>query len=87
MARACGLVAASAHRFAEAEAHFEAALAAHRRIKALPLLARTQFEWSTILLERGRKGDKRKAADLRRKSLDLAKRLGMLRLLEELAGP
>jgi len=87
VARACGLVAASAHRFAEAEAHFEAALAAHRRIKALPLLARTQFEWSTILLERGRKGDKRKAADLRRKSLDLAKRLGMLRLLEELAGP
>lgn len=87
VARACGLVAASAHRFAEAEAHFEAALSAHRAIKALPLLARTQFEWSTMLLERGRRGDRRKAGDLRRKSADLAGRLGMGRLLEELGGP
>ena len=87
VARACGLVAASACRWDEAEHYFEAALAAHRRMGALPLLARTRFEWSRLLAERGRKGDRRKAADFRRKSADLAGRLGMARLLEEIVRP
>ena len=54
---------------------------------ALPLLARTRFEWSRLLAERGGKGDKRKSADFRRKSADLAGRLGMTRLLEEVVRP
>lgn len=87
VARACGLVAASAHRWDEAERHFEAALAVHRRMGALPLLARTRFEWSRLLLERGRKGDRRRATDSERKAAELAGRLGMSRLLEELARP
>ena len=87
VARACGLVAASAYRWDEAEDHYEAALTAHRRMGALPLLARTRFEWSRLLGERGRKGDKRKAADFRRKSADLAGRLRMTHLLEELNRP
>ena len=85
-ARACGMVAASAHRWDEAQWHFEAALAVHRRIGAHPLLARTQFEWSTVLLQRGRKIDRRRAADWRRKSAALAESLGMSRLLREIAG-
>jgi tetratricopeptide (TPR) repeat protein len=84
-ARACGMVAASAHRWDEAQRHFEAAMAAHRRIGAHPLLARTQFEWSTVLLQRGRKIDRRRAAECRRKSAELAEALGMSRLLEEIA--
>ncbi|HEX2118062.1 MAG TPA: hypothetical protein VHF91_02675, partial [Acidimicrobiales bacterium] len=87
VARACGLVAASAHRWDEAERHFETALSVHRRMGALPLLARTRFEWSRLLLERGRKGDRRRATDSERKAADLAGRLGMSRLLEELARP
>jgi len=85
-ARACGMVAASAHRWDEAQRHFEAALAVHRRIRAHPLLARTQFEWSTVLLQRGRKIDRRRAADWERKSAELAESLGMSRLLREIAG-
>jgi len=84
-ARACGMVAASAHRWDEAQRHFEAALAAHRRIGAHPLLARTQFDWSTVLQQRGRMIDRRRAAEWRRKSAELAEASGMSRLLEEIA--
>ena len=87
VARVAGLVAAAGGRWDEAESHFENALAVHRRMGALPLLARTRFEWSSALLDRGRKGDKRRSADLRRKSADAANRLRMTRLLEELARP
>lgn len=85
MAQACGVAAAAVHRWDDAGHHLQAALAAHRSIGALPLLARTRFEWSTVLRERGRKGDRRRAAEWRRKSEELATRLGMSRLLEELA--
>jgi len=87
MARACGLVAASARRWDDAGHHLQSALAVHRDIGALPLLARTRYEWSSVLLHRGRKGDRRRAAEWRRKSEELATRLGMTRLLEELAAP
>jgi hypothetical protein len=87
MARFNGLVAASAHRWDDAGHHLQAALAVHRAIGALPLLARTRYEWSTVLVDRGRKGDRRRAAEWRRKSEELATRLGMTRLLEELATP
>lgn len=87
VARACGLVSASTHRWDDAGHHMQSALASHRSIGALPLLARTRYEWSTILLDRGRKGDRRRAAEWRRKSEELASRLGMTRLLEELATP
>ena len=85
VARACGLVAAAGHRWDEAERHFQVALTVHRRTAALPLLARTRYEWSTVLDERGRKGDRRKAAESRRKAADLAGRLGMARLAQEMA--
>jgi hypothetical protein len=85
VARACGLVAAAGHRWDEAERHFDVALAVHRRVSALPLLARTGFEWSTMLTERGHKGDRRRAADARRKAADLAERLGMSLLCLEIA--
>ena len=87
VARACGLVAASAHRWDDAGRHLQSALAVHRGVGALPLLARTRYEWSNVLLDRGRKGDRRRAAEWRRKSEELATRLRMTRLLEELAAP
>ena len=85
VARSCGLVAASSHRWDEAGHHLLSAQAIHRSIGALPLLARTRYEWSTVLLQRGRKGDRRRAAEWRRKSEELATRFGMSRLLEEMA--
>jgi hypothetical protein len=85
VARTSGLVAAATHRWDDAGHSLMAAQSVHRGIGALPLLARTRYEWSTVLLQRGRKGDRRRAAELRRKSEELAVRLGMTRLLEELA--
>lgn len=87
VARVCAMVAASAHRWEEADRYFQSAIAVHRGIGALPLLARTRFEWSTVLLRRGRKLDRRRAAEARRKAVELATGLGMSRLLEEMAGP
>ena len=85
VARACGLVAASAHRWDDAGHHLLAAEVVHRSVGALPLLARTRYEWSTVLVQRGRKGDRRRAAEMRRKSEELATRFAMTRLLEEIA--
>lgn len=85
VARTCGLVAAANHRWDEAGEHLLSAQAVHRSIGALPLLARTRYEWSTVLLQRGRKGDRRRADEWRRKAEELATRFGMSRLLEEIA--
>ncbi|HET7722863.1 MAG TPA: hypothetical protein VFK43_23040, partial [Acidimicrobiales bacterium] len=87
VARYCGLVAAATHRWDEAGHELLSAQAVHRSIGALPLLARTRFEWSVALVQRGRKGDRRRAAEWRRKSEELATRFGMSRLLEEMARP
>jgi len=86
VARTCGLVAAATHRWEDAGHHLLSAQAVHRSAGALPLLARTRFQWSVVLLQRGRKGDRRRAAEWRRKSQELATRFGMTRLLEEIAG-
>ena len=86
VARACGMAAAAAHRWDDAQRHFQTALAVHRRIGALPLLARTQLEWSTVLQQRGRKIDRRRAADWRHKSAEVAGSLEMSRLLQEIKG-
>ena len=85
VARPCGLVAASAQRWDDAGHQLLAAEAVHRGVGALPLLARTRYEWSTVLLQRGRKGDRRRAAEMRRKAEELATRFAMTRLLEEIA--
>jgi hypothetical protein len=85
VARSYGLVEATTHQWEDAGHHLLSAQAVHRSIGALPLLARTRFEWSTVLLQRGRKGDRRRAEEWRRKSEELATRFGMSRLLEEIA--
>lgn len=81
VARACGLAAARAHRWDDAARHLGTALAGHRRAGALPLLARTHYEWAQVLTERGRRADRRRAAESLRKSQELAARLKMDGLL------
>jgi len=81
VARACGLAAARTHRWDDVERHFADALEVHRRVGALPLLARTQYQWFQVLTERGRRADRRRAAEALRMSGDLAARLGMDQLL------
>ena len=76
-ARAAGLAAAAAGDVDRAERHLHAALAAHRRAGALPLVMHTGQEWSLVLRQRGRRGDRRRANDAARSAAELAVRLGM----------
>jgi hypothetical protein len=85
VARACALAAAAAGQWAEADRRFKTALAVHRSMGALPLLARTRFEYTTMLVERGRKTDRRRAVESRRHAVELTTGLGMSRLREEIA--
>lgn len=77
VARAAGLTAATAGDLDRAERHLHAALAAHRRAGALPLVMHTGQEWSLVLRQRGRRGDRRRANDAARAAAELAVRLGM----------
>jgi hypothetical protein len=51
-------------RWAEGEAHFEAALDRNARIGARPWLAHSQRQYAAMLLSRGQGDDREKAADL-----------------------
>lgn len=85
LARACGLAAAATHRWDDAERHFRTALGVNRSLGAEPLLARTRYDWSTVLLARGRHADRRRAADARRKAAERARAMGMTWLSEDVA--
>jgi hypothetical protein len=73
VARPQALVAAATHQWAAADQAFQIALDAHRRIGALPLVARTLYEWAMTLTTRG---DPR-AWELLSESTGLARTLGM----------
>jgi tetratricopeptide (TPR) repeat protein len=82
VARSLGILAASLSRFDEAAGHFEDALEANVRLRARPHLAYTQYEYSAMLLRRGRAEDAPRAAALLAQAFDTAKQLGMGHLLE-----
>jgi class 3 adenylate cyclase len=69
--------------FNEAESHFQAALKFHQRIGAPPFIARTQYEYSAMLLKRGNKDDRRHAASLLDNALSIAKSIGMAGIIEK----
>ncbi len=82
VARPLGLLAATAGRPAEAEAHFERALEANARIGAWPWLARTQHAYAALLATgAGAQGSARAAGLLDQASAG-ATRLGMPGLAE-----
>jgi tetratricopeptide (TPR) repeat protein len=78
--RHLGLLAAVLGRPGQAIAHFEDALAMNERMRARPLVARTQLELAQLLLADG--GDHERARDLLDSGLKEAEALGMPRLLE-----
>jgi hypothetical protein len=63
-------------RFAEADASFEAAVEWHARMPAPALLARTQIDWATSLLDRP-DPDTDRADELIIASTTAAERLGL----------
>jgi tetratricopeptide (TPR) repeat protein len=77
-----GLLAALTSRWPEAIDHFEAAVVAHQRLGARPLLARTRYEYARMLLARGQATDRRRAAELLDQALAAASALGMAAVAE-----
>lgn len=82
-ARLQALLSASARRWAEAGRYFEEALEVHGRIGALPLVARTSYEWGATLLRRGRRSDVARAGASLRRAAELGAELGMRHLSYE----
>ena len=72
-----GLLATLTSRWDEAGEHLEAAVAAHERLGARPLLARARYEYGRTLLARGQAGDRHRALELLDQALAAADALGM----------
>ncbi|RIK35445.1 MAG: hypothetical protein DCC58_20475, partial [Chloroflexi bacterium] len=70
-------------QYAEAEQHFEQALAFNRKLQAPPFLARTQYEYASMLAKNDRAGDEQRALVLVDQALATAESLGMTRLSEQ----
>jgi hypothetical protein len=80
--RFLGLLAATMRRFDQAERHFDAALDLAARMGTPPFVARTQHDYATMLVARGRPGDRTKAAALLDEALRIARGLDMARVVE-----
>jgi len=77
-----GLLATVTARWAEAADQFEAAIRAHDRLGARPLLARTRYEYARMLLRRGQAADRSRAVELLDRALATASTLGMAAVAE-----
>jgi tetratricopeptide (TPR) repeat protein len=76
-----GLLAATTCSLEDAQARFEQALRFDARMGARPFVARTQHQYARMLLARDGPGDREKALTLLTQALDIAKELGMERLV------
>jgi class 3 adenylate cyclase/tetratricopeptide (TPR) repeat protein len=84
VAFALGQLSALCRRFDDAEAHFEAALAANRTIRAIVWHAHTQCELASLLLTRGVGDDRERARDLIDSARQTAEALNLVRLRKRL---
>jgi hypothetical protein len=82
VSRVLGVLAATAEKWKEAEAHFEDALRAHTA--SPPLLARTQVDYAAALLAWGGKQRRSKARPLLKQGKATTGTLGMARLEERI---
>jgi DNA-binding SARP family transcriptional activator len=77
LSRYLGMLAASLHRWTDAEQHFDKALAMNTSMGARPWLAQTQHDYARILLTRGASGDRRRAGELLDQVRSTYRELGM----------
>jgi hypothetical protein len=81
--RHLGLLATMLGRWPEAERHFNDALAMHAKLRARPLIARTQHDYARMLVARNAPGDRAQALDLLDTAAATARALGMQSLLDK----
>jgi class 3 adenylate cyclase len=84
VAFALGRLAFLLGRQDDAEAHFEAALAANRRIRAAVWLGHTQYEFARALASRNEDGARARAKELVASARQTANALGLMRLRRKL---
>jgi uncharacterized protein HemY len=72
-------------RWADAESHFEDALAANERMGVRTYLAHTEYEYACMLLERAERGDAERADELLASARTLADEIGLLALAERIS--
>lgn len=77
VARYLGLIAAAMDRPDDAERHFDQAIAVNTHIGARPALAHTQCDLACLLLTRGQKRDRERAAALLDQAQAAASQLGL----------
>ena len=75
--RYLGMLEGVLGRFADAEAHFDSAIALEERVGAPPLLARTGYWYGRMLLAREHQSDRARASGLLRAAFETAEALGM----------
>ena len=80
-----GLLASTLGDADVAARHFEAALAMNKRMGAPPFVAHTQHWFARLLIARGERGDRERAAGLVAAARDTAEGCGMSTLLAEIA--
>lgn len=83
MDRFLGLLAALAHEWDTAEAHFVRSLERSRDLVALPFVARTQLNHAAVLCARGRADERGRAASLLADAFTGAHRLGMVKVAQD----
>jgi len=79
LSRYLGLLAATLERWADASAHFDAALEMNERMRARPWLAHAQADYADMLLTRDEPGDRPRAFALLDEAADTYRELGMQR--------
>jgi class 3 adenylate cyclase len=81
--RFLGLLATTMSRWDEAAMHFEDALGANARMRAIPALAHTRYDYAQMLFARDDPADRNKALALLGQALETARALGMKGLVEK----
>jgi tetratricopeptide (TPR) repeat protein len=81
--RPLGGLATAMSRWADAERHYEAAIAMHQRMRARGWLTRTQCDHAAMLIARGALGDRERAVALLREALAFAKEAGMAKVASD----
>jgi tetratricopeptide (TPR) repeat protein len=83
VSRSLALLAATMHRWEDAERHFEDALRTNARLGDEPWLAHTRAQYGAVLLARGVAGDRERAFELLQLALDAAQEMAMKKVVED----
>jgi tetratricopeptide (TPR) repeat protein len=83
VSRSLAVLAATMHRWEDAERHFEDALRTNAELRDQPWLAQTRAQYGAVLLTRGASGDRERALALLQLALDSALEMGMAKVVED----